>query len=112
MLAFAEGLLLAERSGIAPELAVDVMTESPIGSPMLKARAPLVLDLPEEAWFNVGLMQKDLVLALDTARQLHVPLPSAAVADGQLTIARALGYERRDLASLCEVLARIAGDPL
>jgi 3-hydroxyisobutyrate dehydrogenase-like beta-hydroxyacid dehydrogenase len=112
MLAFAEGLLLAERSGIAPELAVDVMTESPIGSPMLKARAPLVLDLPEEAWFNVGLMQKDLVLALDTARQLHVPLPSTAVADGQLTIARALGYERRDLASLCEVLARIAGDPL
>ncbi len=112
MLAFAEGLLLAERSGIDPELAVEVMTESPIGSPMLKARAALVLDLPEEAWFNVGLMQKDLVLALDTARQLHVPLPSASVADELLTIARALGYERRDLASLHEVLARVAGEPL
>jgi 3-hydroxyisobutyrate dehydrogenase-like beta-hydroxyacid dehydrogenase len=112
MLAFAEGLLLAERSGIDPELAVDVMTESPIGSPMLKARAALVLDLPEEAWFNVGLMQKDLVLALDTARQLQVPLPSTAVADEQLTIARGLGYQRRDLASLHEVLARVAGEPL
>jgi 3-hydroxyisobutyrate dehydrogenase-like beta-hydroxyacid dehydrogenase len=112
MLAFAEGLLMAERAGIDTELAVEVMTESPIGSPMLKARAALVLDLPEEAWFNVGLMQKDLVLALDTARQLHVPLPSAAVADEQLTIARALGYERRDLASLHEVLSRLAGDPL
>ena len=99
MLAFAEGLLMAERAGIDTELAVEVMTESPIGSPMLKARAPLVLDLPEEAWFDVGLMQKDLVLALDTARQLHVPLPSAAVADEQSTIARALGYERRDLVS-------------
>jgi 3-hydroxyisobutyrate dehydrogenase-like beta-hydroxyacid dehydrogenase len=112
MLAFAEGLVMAERAGIDPKLAVDVMTESPIGSPMLKARAALVLDLPDEAWFDVRLMQKDLVLALDTARQLHVPLPTAAVADEFLTIARALGYEQRDLASLHEVLAHIAGDPL
>ena len=112
MLAFAEGLLMAERAGVDRELAVEVMTESAIGSPMLKARAPLVLDLPEEAWFDVRLMQKDLVLALDTARQLHVPLPSAATADELLTIARALGYERRDLASLHEVLARVAGDPM
>jgi 3-hydroxyisobutyrate dehydrogenase-like beta-hydroxyacid dehydrogenase len=111
MLAFAEGLLMAERSGIDPKLAVKVMTESPIGSPMLKARAELVLDLPEEAWFDVRFMQKDLVLALDTGRQLHVPLPSAAVADQLLTVARALGYEQRDLASLHEVLAHIAGDP-
>ena len=39
MLAFSEGLLLAERSGIDRGLAIDVMTQSPIGSPMLKARA-------------------------------------------------------------------------
>src|SRR5271154_4853014 len=44
MLAFAEGLLLAERSGIDRQLAVDVMANSPIGSPMLKARVDLVLD--------------------------------------------------------------------
>jgi 3-hydroxyisobutyrate dehydrogenase-like beta-hydroxyacid dehydrogenase len=112
MLAFAEGLLLAERAGIDRKLAVDVMTSSPIGSPMLKARAALVLDLPDEAWFDVGLMQKDVVLALDAARQLHVPLPSAAAADELLTVARALGYERRDLAALFEVLGRIAGSPV
>jgi 3-hydroxyisobutyrate dehydrogenase-like beta-hydroxyacid dehydrogenase len=112
MLAFSEGLLLAERAGIDRELAVGVMTQSPIGSPMLKARAALVLDLPDEAWFDVGLMQKDVVLALDAARQLRVPLPSAAAADELLTVARALGYERRDLAALFEVLGRIAGDPV
>jgi 3-hydroxyisobutyrate dehydrogenase-like beta-hydroxyacid dehydrogenase len=111
MLAFSEGLLLAERAGIDRKLAVDVMTRSPIGSPMLKARAALLLDLPDEAWFDVGLMQKDVVLALDAARQLRVPLPSAAAADELLTVARALGYERRDLAALFEVLGRIAGDP-
>jgi 3-hydroxyisobutyrate dehydrogenase-like beta-hydroxyacid dehydrogenase len=107
MLAFAEGLLLAERSGIDPRLAAEVMTQSPIGSPMLKARAELVLDLPDEAWFNIGLMQKDVALALDAARQLHVPLPSAATADQVLTIAQASGYQRRDLAALYEVLSHL-----
>jgi 3-hydroxyisobutyrate dehydrogenase-like beta-hydroxyacid dehydrogenase len=107
MLAFAEGLLLATRAGIDPELAVDVMTQSPIGSPMLKARAGLVLDLPQDAWFDVGLMQKDIVLALDAARQLRVPLPSAAAADEMLTVARLRGYEQRDLAALYEVLAQL-----
>jgi 3-hydroxyisobutyrate dehydrogenase-like beta-hydroxyacid dehydrogenase len=107
MLAFAEGVVLAERAGIDRELAVDVMTQSPIGSPMLKARVPLVLDLPDEAWFDVGLMQKDVALALDAGRELHVAMPSAAAADEMLTVARSLGYERRDLAALVEVLAQV-----
>ena len=110
MLAFAEGLVLAERAGIDPKLAVAVMTASPIGSPMLRARAELVLDLPDEAWFDVGLMQKDVALALDTGRELHVPLPSAAAADSVLTIARAFGYERHDIAALFQVLAHLASD--
>ena len=110
MLAFAEGLLLAERGGIDRKRAVEVMTQSPIGSPMLKARGELVLDLPEEAWFDVSLMQKDIVLALDTARRLAVPLPSAAAADEMLTLARAAGYEHRDIAALFEVLSRLTSD--
>jgi len=110
MLAFAEGLVLAERGGLDRKRAVEVMTQSPIGSPMLKARADLVLDAPNEAWFDLRLMQKDIALALDTARELHVPLPTAATADQLLTIGRALGYERRDIASLYEVLARQAGE--
>jgi 3-hydroxyisobutyrate dehydrogenase-like beta-hydroxyacid dehydrogenase len=110
MLAFAEGAVLAERAGIDRELAIDVMTQSPIGSPMLKARAPLVLDLPDEAWFDVGLMQKDIVLALDAAREMRVALPSAAAADEVLTVARGMGYEQRDLAALFEVLGKLAGN--
>jgi 3-hydroxyisobutyrate dehydrogenase-like beta-hydroxyacid dehydrogenase len=111
MLAFAEGLVLAERGGIDRKRAVDVMTQSPIGSPMLKARAGLVLDLPDEAWFDVSLMQKDIALVLDTARRLRVPLPTAAAADEMLTLARASGYERRDIASLVEVLAQLTESP-
>jgi 3-hydroxyisobutyrate dehydrogenase-like beta-hydroxyacid dehydrogenase len=56
-------------------------------------------------------MQKDVALALDTARQLRIPLPSAAAADQLLSVARASGYERRVLAALFEVLAHMAGSP-
>jgi 3-hydroxyisobutyrate dehydrogenase-like beta-hydroxyacid dehydrogenase len=106
MLAFSEGLLLADRDGVDRELAVEVMTEAPIASPMLKARAPLVLDLPEEAWFDVGLMRKDIRLALEAGDELDVPLPSARAADEVLTKAGELGFEHRDIAALFQVLAR------
>jgi len=108
MLAFSEGVLLAERGGIDRKLAVEVMAESAIGSPMLKARAPLVLDLPREAWFNLRLVQKDLRLALDAADTFDVPLPGAAAASEIVAAGRDLGYGERDLAALFEVLAKIA----
>ena len=107
-LAFSEGLLLAERAGVDPALAAEVMSASSIGSPMLKARIPLLLELPEQAWFDVELMQKDIRLARRAGDDLRVPLPSAAVADELLSEARDLGYAHRDLASLHDVLAHAA----
>ena len=104
MLAFSEGLLLATRSGIDPGLARDVMASSAIGSPMLKARAPLVFDLPSEAWFSLALMHKDVGLARDVARRLGVPLPTADRAEQLLSLAAVLGYEDQDLAALYRVL--------
>ena len=110
MLAFSEGLLLAARDGIDPELAANVMTHSAIGSPMLEARVPLILDLPDDAWFDTELMHKDIRLALATADELGVPLPSAAVADRMLGRAKDLGYGHRDIAALFQVLDRIGAD--
>jgi 3-hydroxyisobutyrate dehydrogenase-like beta-hydroxyacid dehydrogenase len=107
ILAFSEGLLLAVRDGVDPTLAAEVMTNSPIGSPMLKARAPLVLDLPDEAWFDVRLMHKDIGLAIDAARELGIPFPSAGAADEELTQAEQRGYGGRDIASAYRVLAEM-----
>ncbi len=108
MLAFSEGLLLAERGGIDPVLAARAMTESAIGSPMLQARVPLVLDLPERAWFDVRLMHKDIRLALETARASKIPLPAAAAADSVLSEAERLGFGHRDIAGLFRVLSAAA----
>jgi 3-hydroxyisobutyrate dehydrogenase-like beta-hydroxyacid dehydrogenase len=107
MLALSEGVLLADRAGVDPRLALDVMIGSAIGSPMLKARAPLVLDTPAEAWFTLGLVQKDVELARDLADALGVPLPTAERADEVLGLARTLGYQDRDLAALFQVLERV-----
>lgn len=107
MLAFSEGVLLAERGGIAPDLALEVLTHSAIGSPMLQARAPMLLELPEQGWFDVTMMRKDLALTLAAARELGVPLPSTAVADELLAAAGKLGYQHRDIAVLFRVLSEM-----
>ena len=61
-----------------------------------------------EAWFNLGFMHKDIELALDAARRLGIPLPTAERADEVLERAQALGYERHDLAALFQALERMA----
>ena len=109
MLAFSEGVLLAEKSGIARETAVEVLLNSVIASPMVKYRGPFVLKMPDEAWFDVNMMQKDLLLALEMGRQLDVPLPTTAITNEMLTAARGMGLQEKDFAILFEVLARMAG---
>jgi 3-hydroxyisobutyrate dehydrogenase-like beta-hydroxyacid dehydrogenase len=109
MLAFCEGVLIAEKSGIAREVAVDVLIHSAIASPMVKYRGPFVLQMPEEAWFDVNMMQKDMNLALELGRQLDVPLPTTAVTNEFLTAARGMGLAKKDFAVVFDVLARMSG---
>ncbi len=109
MMAFSEGILLAEKSGIARAVAVDVLTNSAIASPMIKYRGPFVLTMPEEAWFDVNMMQKDMLLALEMGRALDVPLPTTAVSNEFLTAARGMGFAKQDFAVVFAVLARMSG---
>jgi 3-hydroxyisobutyrate dehydrogenase len=111
MLAFCESVLLAEKSGISRETAVDVLTHSAVASPMIQYRGPFVLRLPDEAWFDVNMMQKDMLLALEAGRQHDLPLPSTAVANEFLTAARAMGLAKEDFAVIFRVLATMAGLP-
>ena len=109
MLAFSEAVLLAEKSGIARETAVEVLLNSVIASPMVKYRGPFVMGMPDEAWFNVNMMQKDMLLALEMGRQFEVPLPTTAVTNEMLTTARGMGLAEKDFAAMFEALARMSG---
>jgi 3-hydroxyisobutyrate dehydrogenase-like beta-hydroxyacid dehydrogenase len=109
MLAFSEGVLVAEKSGIKREVAVDVLINSAVASPMIKYRGPFVLQLPPEAWFNVNMMQKDMLLALELGRQVDVPMPTTAISNEFLTAARAMGLVEQDFAVMFDVLAHMSG---
>lgn len=109
MLAFSEGVLLAEKSGISREVAVDVLVHSAVASPMIQYRGPFVLKQPEEAWFDCNMMQKDMLLAMELGRQLNVPVPSTALTNEFLTAARGMGWEKKDFAVVFDVLARMSG---
>jgi 3-hydroxyisobutyrate dehydrogenase-like beta-hydroxyacid dehydrogenase len=80
-LALSDGVRLAEQAGITRELALDVLTRSAVGSPMLQG-APL--ELPEKAWFDV-----------------HELFSAAHV----------LGYEHRDIARLFQAFADTLSAP-
>jgi len=109
MLAFSESVLLAEKSGIPREIAVEVLTHSVIASPMVQYRGPFVLKMPDEAWFDVNMMQKDLQLALEQGRKVSMPLPTTSVCNEYLSAARGMGLEKQDFAIIFEVLARMSG---
>lgn len=109
IVSFYEGLLLAIKGGVPIETALEVMLNSVIASPALKYRSPFILNMPEEAWFNVNMMQKDMLLAEELGRELNVALPSVAYANQLLTAARAMGLAERDFAIVYKVLARMSG---
>jgi 3-hydroxyisobutyrate dehydrogenase-like beta-hydroxyacid dehydrogenase len=108
-LAFSEGILLAEKMGIPRETALETWCNSAVASPATAHRAPFVLEKPEEVWFDVNMMQKDLLLALELGRTAEVPLPSVALSNELLTSARAMGLAAEDFSVLFEVLARMSG---
>ncbi|HLI06887.1 MAG TPA: NAD(P)-dependent oxidoreductase [Ktedonobacteraceae bacterium] len=108
-MALSEGLLLAEKGGIPREVALEAMLNSAIASPSLKYRAPFILNMPDEAWFDVNMMQKDMQLALEMGRELDVAMPTTALSNQFLTSARAMGLAKKDFAITYEVLARLAG---
>jgi 3-hydroxyisobutyrate dehydrogenase-like beta-hydroxyacid dehydrogenase len=108
LLAFREGVLLAERGGINPVLAARV-----IGASAPPGRSPVadVLDLPEQPSppgrepFDLALMGKDIRLVLASARESGVTLPVAVAVDSALSQARGVGYGHGDIARLYNGMA-------
>jgi len=104
VVSFAEGVLLAEKYGVPRATAVEIMLNSAIASPALKYRGPFVAQMPEEAWFDVEMSEKDINLALELGAEIGVTLPTAAVASDLLAAAHDLGLAHKDFAVVYEVL--------
>jgi 3-hydroxyisobutyrate dehydrogenase-like beta-hydroxyacid dehydrogenase len=111
VVSFCEGVAMAEKAGIRREVAVDAFLKSVVASPVLGYRGPFILDgrMPETAWADVNLQQKDLLLALELGRKLGVALPTGAAANEMLNAARGMGLQDRDFAVVYEVYRALGG---
>jgi 3-hydroxyisobutyrate dehydrogenase-like beta-hydroxyacid dehydrogenase len=109
VVAFSEGILLAEKMGIDRRLAIETLLGGVIASPALKYRIPFVLDPPPEPLFDCTMMQKDLSLALELARETEVPVTTAAVAQQMFSAACGFGYAKEDFAVVFHALGKMAG---
>ena len=109
MMAMAESVVLAEKAGVPREIIIEILTNSAVASPLVQYKGPLVLQMPDQAQFNTIMMQKDMTLALELGRELHVPLPTSAATNEMLSSAIANGLGEKDFAILYKVLSGMAG---
>jgi 3-hydroxyisobutyrate dehydrogenase-like beta-hydroxyacid dehydrogenase len=109
LVALFEGLLLAERSGVPRAAALDAMLNSAIAAPAMKYRAPFIFKMPDEVWFSVAMMEKDVDLALEMGDELGVPLQTARLSRDVLAKAHTMGYSEQDFAAVFHVVAQMAG---
>jgi len=111
VIAFGEAVALAEKGGVAREVAVDAILKSVAASPVLGYRGPFILEgkMPAVPLADVTLQQKDMVLALDLGRKLGSPVPLAAAANELMNACRGLGIDANDFVVAHQVYRRLGG---
>jgi 3-hydroxyisobutyrate dehydrogenase-like beta-hydroxyacid dehydrogenase len=111
VIAFGEAVALAEKGGVAREVAVDAVLKSVAASPVLGYRGPFILEgkMPAVPLADVTLQQKDMLLALELGRKLGSPVPLAAAANEMMNACRGLGIDHRDFVTAHEVYRRLGG---
>ena len=111
VIAFGEGVALAEKGGVARKVAVEAMLNSVAASPVLGYRGPFILEgnMPEVPLADVNLQQKDMLLVLEQGRRLGSPVPLAAAANEMMNACRGLGIDHRDFVAAHEGYRRLGG---
>jgi 3-hydroxyisobutyrate dehydrogenase/2-hydroxy-3-oxopropionate reductase len=109
MEAFSEGMVLATKAGVPPELMLEVLNNSAAKSGLISFKAPYILKRDFATNFSTKWMHKDVTMALDSARQLGVPLPMTAITQQMFQAAMAGGHAEDDFCSTISVLEGWAG---
>jgi 3-hydroxyisobutyrate dehydrogenase-like beta-hydroxyacid dehydrogenase len=100
LVAFAEGIVMATKAGIDPQLFVEVISQSGARSGQIANKAPKILSRDFHANFATALMYKDLTLVGEMAREMNVPLPALAIVREMLNMTIAKGYGQDDVCSV------------
>jgi len=111
VIAFGEGIALAEKGGVERDVAVEALLNSVAASPVLGYRGPFILEgkMPDKPLADVNLQQKDMLLVLEQGRKLGSPVPLAAAANEMMNACRGLGIDHRDFVTAHEVYRTLGG---
>lgn len=109
MQAFSEGIVLATKGGVDPELMLEILDNSAAKSGLIAFKAPFVFRRDFSTNFATKWMHKDVTLALESGREMDIPLPATALTQQMLRAAMATGHAEQDFCSTITVLETWAG---
>jgi 3-hydroxyisobutyrate dehydrogenase-like beta-hydroxyacid dehydrogenase len=106
---FNEGMVLATKAGVDPQLMLEILTNSAAKSGLIDFKAPYVFRRDFSPQFSVKWMDKDIGLMLDSGKELNVPLPLTGLTRQMFQAAIATGHGDEDICSTIKVLESITG---
>ncbi len=109
MQAFSEGMVLATKAGVKPELMFEILNASAAKSGLAAYKAPFIFDRNFTTNFSTKWMHKDVSMALDSGKANGVPLPITAVTQQMFQAAMSQGLADADFCSTIQVLEGWAG---
>lgn len=109
MVAMGELLLFAQKAGVDPRKVVEAIRGGAAQCWTLDVKPPRLFAGNRQPGFKAYMMEKDLGIVLETAREYGIPLPSAAL-DAQLFRAMLeMGLGELDNSAVIAVLEQLAG---
>ena len=107
--AVAEALTFARKNGADPAKVREALMGGFAGSKIMEVHGKRMLDNDFKPGFKVGLHQKDMRIVMETAHQLGVALPAAAMVTQHLNALMGTGDTDLDSAAVVKIVERMSG---
>ena len=105
----AEALVLASAAGVNPQTVFEAIQGGLAGSNVMNAKAPMMISRNFEPGFRVELHYKDINNAMETARELNVPLQVTANLQQVLTSLVVGGNGKDDHSGILKYVEAVSG---
>ncbi|MGD0522890.1 MAG: NAD(P)-dependent oxidoreductase [Terracidiphilus sp.] len=106
---FCEGLVLAAKAGVAPEIMLEILQSSLARAALTDFKAPFIFKGDFTPYFPLKLMHKDLELAMEAGFAHSVPMPTLAAVKEVYGACKAQGKGELDYAAVVTFLEELAG---
>lgn len=106
---FVEGMVVATKAGVPPELMFDILDNSAAKSGLVAFKAPFLFKRDFNPAFALKWLRKDVGLMLESARELGVPLPNTSMVHEMLSAGVAQGHGDEDIIAAFKMYEDLAG---